>query len=269
MSPAASGRFSMSSEAEDLARLRAWLRATLEGLGVDRATRAELVLAVGELCANSIEHAYDGRGGQPINVSVLGHPDRLVIEVEDFGRAFEAGRYVAPDLDALPDHGLGIHLVHRIADSVAIDVKRDRGTRWTLVKYRPGLRSADGSMDGGAPPSRSGETMDIEVTDSAGITLVTPRGDLDMAAADQMKRALIKLVDDGKRKVLVDLAQVGYVDSSGMGALVASLKHARTVGGELRLCALQDDVRAIFEMTRLNKAVIIHPSRSEALGAWA
>jgi anti-anti-sigma factor len=269
MSPAASGRFSMSSEAEDLARLRVWLREALEGLGVDRATRAELVLAVGELCANSIEHAYDGRGGQPINVSLLGHPDRLVIEVEDFGRAFDAARYVEPDLDAVPDHGLGIHLVHRIADSVAIDVKRDRGTRWTLVKFRPGLRPADGSMDGGPPPSRSGETMDIEVTDSDGITLVAPRGDLDMAAADQMKRTLIKLVDDGKRKVLVDLAQVGYVDSSGMGALVASLKHARTVGGELRLCALQDDVRAIFEMTRLNKAVTIHPSRSEALGAWA
>jgi len=267
MSPAASGRFSMSSEAEDLARLRAWLRETLGGLGVDRATRAELVLAVGELCANSIEHAYDGQGGQPINVSVLGHPDRLVIEVEDFGRAFDADRYVEPDLDTVPDHGLGIHLVHRIADSVAIDVKRDRGTRWTLVKYRPSFRPADGSMDG-PPPSGSGETMDIEVTDSAGITLVAPRGDLDMAAADQMKRALIKLVDDGKRKVLVDLGQVGYVDSSGMGALVASLKHARTAGGELRLCALQDDVRAIFEMTRLNKAVTIHPSRSEALGAW-
>jgi anti-sigma B factor antagonist len=89
-----------------------------------------------------------------------------------------------------------------------------------------------------------------------------------MAAADQMKRTLTKLLDDGSRKLLVDLGQVGYVDSSGMGALVASLKHARTVGGDLRLCALQDDVRAIFEMTRLNRAVTIHGSRSEALGAW-
>jgi anti-sigma B factor antagonist len=110
--------------------------------------------------------------------------------------------------------------------------------------------------------------MDIDVTGSAGITVVAPRGDLDMAAADQMKRTLTKLLDDGSRKLLVDLGQVGYVDSSGMGALVASLKHARTVGGDLRLCALQDDVRAIFEMTRLNRAVTIHGSRSEALGAW-
>jgi anti-anti-sigma factor len=269
MSAEAPGRFSMSSEAEDLARLRAWLREALAALGVDQATRAALVLAVGELCANSIEHAYDGQGGQPINVSVLGHPDRLVIEVEDFGRAFDPDRYVEPDLDSLPDHGLGIHLVHRIADSVAIDVRRERGTRWTLVKYRPAPGSAGGSMAGGAPPTGSGETMDIEVTSSAAITVVCPRGDLDMAAADQMKRTLTKLVDDGSRKLLVDLGQVGYVDSSGMGALVASLKHARTVGGELRLCALQDDVRAIFEMTRLNRAVTIHGSRSEALGAWA
>ena len=259
----------MSSEALHLARLREWLREELAGLGVERKTRAALVLAVGELCANSIEHAYEGRGGQPIHVSIVGLEDRLVLEVEDFGRAFEAARYVEPDLDALPDHGLGIHLVHRIADSVSVDVQRERGTRWTLVKFRPRHDPADRSMDGGASPSRSGGTMDIEVTASAGIMVVAPRGDLDMAVADQMKRTLAKLVDDGSRKLLVDLGQVGYVDSSGMGALVASLKHARTLGGDLRLCALQDDVRAIFEMTRLNRAVTIHGTRSEALGAWA
>jgi anti-anti-sigma factor len=284
----APGRFSMSSEAEDLARLRAWLRGALGDLGVERAVQAELVLAVGELCANSIEHAYEGRAGQPIHVSVAGHPDRLVIEVEDFGRAFDQSRYTEPDLESLPDHGLGIHLVHRIADSVAIDVAREAGTRWTLVKYRPGARpaaqsSATGSTvtgssgarsaaaepGDGVPSSRSGDTMDIDVTGSAGITVVAPQGDLDMAAAEQMKRTLTKLLEEGKKKLLIDLGKVGYVDSSGMGALVASLKQARTAGGDLRLCALQDDVRAIFEMTRLNKAVTIHGSRTEALGAWA
>jgi anti-anti-sigma factor len=285
----APGRFSMSSEAESLAGLRAWLRGALGDLGVERAVQADLVLAVGELCANSIEHAYEGRAGQPIHVSVAGHSDRLVIEVEDFGRAFDQSRYREPDLDSLPDHGLGIHLVHRIADSVAVDVARAAGTRWTLVKYRPGARPtaaspATGSTgtgsseawsaaaepgDGGAPSPRSGDTMDIDVTGSAGITVVAPQGDLDMAAAEQLKRTLTKLLEEGKKKLLIDLGKVGYVDSSGMGALVASLKQARTVGGDLRLCALQDDVRAIFEMTRLNKAITIHGSRTEALGAWA
>lgn len=262
------GSFSMSSEAEHLARLREWLREGLTGLRVDRPTQAALVLAVGELCANSIEHAYDGRGGQPINVSLRGYDDRVVIEVEDFGRAFDPGRYVEPDLDSLPDHGLGIHLVRRIADSVSIDVHRERGTRWTLVKYRPGHRPVERPGDDGGRPARPGEIMDIEVTRGATITVVVPRGDLDMAAADRMKRTLTELVDEGSRKLLVDLELVGYIDSSGMGALVAALKHARTAGGDLRLCALQDDVRAIFEMTRLIKAITTHATRSEALGAW-
>jgi len=111
--------------------------------------------------------------------------------------------------------------------------------------------------------------MDIDVTRAQDITVVMPRGDLDMAAADQMRRTLTELVDKGDRKLLIDLEHVGYIDSSGMGALVAAMKHARNTGGDLRLCALQDDVRAIFEMTRLIKAVTIHPTRPEALGAWA
>ena len=110
--------------------------------------------------------------------------------------------------------------------------------------------------------------MDIEVTRSAAIAVIVPRGDLDMAAADQMKRVLAGLVNEGSVKLLVDLGSGGYIDSSGMGALVATLKHARTAGGDLRLCALQDDVRAIFEMTRLIKAVTIHGTRGEALAAW-
>ncbi|MEX2222755.1 MAG: anti-sigma factor antagonist [Candidatus Rokuibacteriota bacterium] len=265
---AAPGRFSMTSEVEHLRGLRDWLRAELARLGVDRATQAALILAVGELCANSIEHAYEGHGGQPINVSVRGHEDRLVIEVEDFGRAFDPARYVEPDLDTLPDHGLGIHLVHRIADSVSVDVQRERGTRWTLIKNRPSPQAADPTA-GGPPPAPSGETMDIEVTRSADITVVAPQGDLDMGAADTMKRTLTELVDKGGRKLLVDLGLVSYIDSSGLGALVASMKHARAAGGDLRLCALQDDVRAIFEMTRLIKAMTAHGTRQEALGAWA
>lgn len=151
---AAASTFTMPSEAEHLLRLRQWLRAELESFGVDRAGQSALLLAVGELCANSIKHAYEGRGGQPITVSVRGHEDRLIIEVEDFGRPFDAGRYVEPDLDTFPDHGLGLHLVRSIADSVSIDVQRARGTRWTLVKYRPG-HGPDPRMPGDGPRPRS------------------------------------------------------------------------------------------------------------------
>lgn len=108
----------------------------------------------------------------------------------------------------------------------------------------------------------------IEVTQTSGVTVVAPRGDLDLATVDQLKRTLAGLVDRGQSRLLLDLGGVGYIDSSGMGALVAAMKQARATGGDLRLCAIQEDVRSIFELTRLVRAMSIHPTRQEALTSW-
>ena len=110
--------------------------------------------------------------------------------------------------------------------------------------------------------------MDIDVTQASGVTVVSPRGDIDMATVDEVRRTLAGLIDGGQSRVLMDLGGVGYMDSSGMGALVAAMKQARAAGGDVRLCALQDDVRGIFEMTRLIKVMSIHPTREEALASW-
>ena len=140
--------FSMTSEAEHLLRLRKWLREVLAGHGVPKQDQPNLFLAVGELCANSIQHAYEGRAGQPITVSVRSSDNSVVIEVEDFGKPFDADRYESPNLEAVPESGYGIFLVKTIADSLSIDVARERGTRWTMVKYLPGRRPA--ATPGGA-----------------------------------------------------------------------------------------------------------------------
>ena len=111
-------------------------------------------------------------------------------------------------------------------------------------------------------------SMDIDVTQSDGVTVVAPRGDLDMATVDAVRRTLASLIDRGQSRLLMDLGDVGYMDSSGMGALVAAMKQARAAGGDVRLCALQDDVRSIFDLTRLSRAMSIHPTRQEALASW-
>jgi anti-sigma B factor antagonist len=119
-----------------------------------------------------------------------------------------------------------------------------------------------------SPSSESKRSMDIDVTQSGGVTVVVPRGDLDMATVDEVRRALTGLIDRGQSRLLMDLSGVGYIDSSGMGALVAAMKQARAAGGDVRLCALQEDVRGIFELTRLARAMSIHPTRREALASW-
>jgi anti-sigma B factor antagonist len=110
--------------------------------------------------------------------------------------------------------------------------------------------------------------MDIDVSQTGGVTLVMPRGDLDLSTADQVKRTLSQLIDRGQSKLVLDLGNVAYIDSSGLGALVAAMKQARAVGGNLRLCGLQDDVRSILEMTRLIKVITVHSDRQEAVASW-
>ena len=130
-------RLTITSEPDQLVRMRSWLWTVLVGENMPLDDCAALVLAAGELCNNSIKHAYRGVAGQPIHLLFRASEDEIAIEVEDFGVPFDPSRYVPPDFDALPEHGLGLHLVNQIADRVAVDVARGRGTRWTLIRHRP------------------------------------------------------------------------------------------------------------------------------------
>src|SRR5213596_3942617 len=110
--------------------------------------------------------------------------------------------------------------------------------------------------------------MDIEVTQSSEVTVVAPKGDLDMAAADQVKRTLTGLIGQGQSRLVMDLGGVGYIDSSGMGVLVASMKQARAAGGDVRLCGLQKEVLSILVVTHLTKVLAVYASRQEAISSW-
>jgi serine/threonine-protein kinase RsbW len=131
--------FALTSEPEQLVRMRSWLWTVLVGQGLPLEECAKLLLAAGELCNNAIVHAYGGAAGRPIRVSLELRADRVAVEVEDWGAAYDPSRYQGPDLDALPDCGLGLFLVRSAVDEVAFDVDRVAGTRWTLTKrWGPG-----------------------------------------------------------------------------------------------------------------------------------
>ncbi|MBI3628298.1 MAG: ATP-binding protein [Candidatus Rokubacteria bacterium] len=130
----------ITSESRELARVRAWLGEQLARRGLDSHAQSALQVAVGELTTNSIKHAYEGRAGEPIHISVESREDSVVIQVEDFGKPFDPSRYRHPDLDEMNESGVGLYIVKRLADELTYDLARERGTRWTLVKYQAGTR---------------------------------------------------------------------------------------------------------------------------------
>jgi anti-sigma regulatory factor (Ser/Thr protein kinase) len=129
-------RFTMTSEAEQLVRMRSWLWTQLIGQAMPLEDCSAVLVAVGEICNNVIKHAYGGEVGRPIAIAIRPLDDRVVVEIEDEGAPYDPSGYTPPDLEAGPERGLGLFLVRKSVDDVAFDTARPRGTRWTLVKYR-------------------------------------------------------------------------------------------------------------------------------------
>ena len=111
--------------------------------------------------------------------------------------------------------------------------------------------------------------MDLELSERTGLLVVRVRENrIDAAAAIQFKDSMRAATEAHCGDVLLDLAQVEFIDSSGLGAIVAAMKQ---VGGERRLdlAALTQNVEKVFRLTRMDSVFSIHPSVSDAVAARA
>lgn len=96
--------------------------------------------------------------------------------------------------------------------------------------------------------------FDVRTT-ADGIGVVVPRGRLNMVAARQLRETLAGLVAAGTSRIVVDLAETTFLDSSALGALVAGLKTARQAGGDLRIARPTESVMTVFKLTNLDKVL--------------
>jgi anti-sigma B factor antagonist len=76
------------------------------------------------------------------------------------------------------------------------------------------------------------------------------------------------LFENGTKNLLVDLKEVRFIDSSGLGVLVSGFKNASTRQGSIKMCNLQTQVKSMFELTRLHRVFDIFQSVDEALESY-
>jgi anti-sigma B factor antagonist len=88
---------------------------------------------------------------------------------------------------------------------------------------------------------------------------------LDAHNSGDLKTEMQQLFEEGSKNILVDLHDVRFIDSSGLGALVSGFKNAISHQGNLKLSTLQTQVKSMFELTRLHRVFEIYASTSEAL----
>ncbi|HTO73927.1 MAG TPA: STAS domain-containing protein [Gemmatimonadales bacterium] len=101
-----------------------------------------------------------------------------------------------------------------------------------------------------------------------GVCQVGVEGQLIVGNRQELKSVIQDAVDKGERKFLIDFSQTGYIDSSGLGALVSLSKKVREQGGELRLAGLNEDLRSLFELTKLDTLFAIADTPEQALAGF-
>jgi anti-sigma B factor antagonist len=110
--------------------------------------------------------------------------------------------------------------------------------------------------------------MSFGVNKENDITIFDVEGQLIVGNRQDLKQKVLQELESGGRKFLIDFTGTGYIDSSGLGVLVSLSKKIREQGGELRLAALNDDLRTLFELTKLDTLFQISKSRDEALASF-
>jgi anti-sigma B factor antagonist len=110
--------------------------------------------------------------------------------------------------------------------------------------------------------------MGFEVGKQGEVTVLDVEGQLIVGNRQELKQKVLEELENGERKFLIDFERTGYIDSSGLGVLVSLSKKIREQGGELRLANLNEDLRTLFELTKLDTLFQISSSRDEALASF-
>lgn len=94
-------------------------------------------------------------------------------------------------------------------------------------------------------------------------------GEIDLYTAPEFKERMVQLIEDGKKRIVVDLSDATFVDSTTLGVLVGGVKRLRPAGGTLALVCTDQNITKIFEITGLDRVFPIHDTRDDALSAAA
>jgi anti-sigma B factor antagonist len=107
--------------------------------------------------------------------------------------------------------------------------------------------------------------MQLEQRIEDGVAIAKPlERRLDARSAASFKDAMADLVRSGQERIALDLSEVEFVDSSGLGAIVSTLKQLGG-RGDLVICGARDTVMSMFKLTRLDRVFQMFPDQREAV----
>ncbi len=124
---------------------------------------------------------------------------------------------------------------------------------------------ADNSTRPGFATGGSDSAFRVTVNNTGSAVVVLPSGEIDLNASPVLRQELKRVQTARPERLIVDLSGVPYMDSSGVATLVEAMQIARKNSTRLVLCGMQDKVRSIFEIARLDTVFTIAPDSQAAM----
>ncbi len=107
--------------------------------------------------------------------------------------------------------------------------------------------------------------MKITKTTQQDVVICRINGDIDINSSPDIRKTFAELTASYQKKIVINLAEVSYIDSSGLATLVEMLKKIKSYSGRLRLSNLADKVKGLFEITKLEKIFEIYDTMEQAI----
>src|SRR5437870_10711497 len=102
------------------------------------------------------------------------------------------------------------------------------------------------------------------------LAILVVGGEVDYEVSPQLKARMMRAIKAGKRRLILDLTDVTFIDSTAIGVLAGAVERLdETGGGSLSVICTHEKVIQIFEITGLDSVISVHPSREDALAALA
>ena len=110
--------------------------------------------------------------------------------------------------------------------------------------------------------------MEMQERKSGEVDVLELKGRLDASSAKNLKDKVQSLVDQQRVRLVMDMGGIDFIDSSGLGVLVSALRSTNKKGGDIKVAAIADQIRAIFELTRLHRIFEVFDTAEDAVSSF-
>jgi anti-sigma B factor antagonist len=107
--------------------------------------------------------------------------------------------------------------------------------------------------------------MTVESRQSGAVAIVTPKDRFDTNSAPEVERVLTEHIERGTRQIVLDLSHISYISSIGLRVILKAVMTMTRVGGRLVLCAGNDQVRTVIQLSGALMVSLHAPTLEEAL----